>query len=127
MIARMPGRVPAGRTTDAVVAFWDFLPTAAALTGVSAPAGLDGRSFLPLLEGGRQANRPPLYWEFHEGGFFQAVRSGDWKLVGKELYNLKDDPGEKNNLAAKEPARVAELTKLFTSERTDSPDFPVKK
>src|SRR5207302_1929665 len=106
MIARWPGRVASGRVTDGIAAFWDFLPTACELARVSTPKDLDGRSFLPLLEGKTQAEHAPLYWEFHEQGFHQAVRVGDWKVVVKELFNLKDDPGELNDLSQKEPQRL---------------------
>jgi arylsulfatase A-like enzyme len=62
------------------------------------PTNLDGISVLPLLTGKAQTNRHDfLYWEFHERGFQQAVRMGDWKAVRPqageplELYNLKAD------------------------------------
>jgi arylsulfatase A-like enzyme len=132
LIARWPGRIPAGRSCDDVVAFWDFLPTAAELAGTSLPSGLDGTSFLPALLGKRQGAHSPLYWEFHEGGFAQAIRLGDWKGVragaGKEieLYDLTRDAGEQKNLAAQHRDIVQKIDSLMRTSRTDSVDFPVR-
>lgn len=132
MLAWGPGRVPAGRVSDAVGWFPDFLPTAAELAGVKPPPGLDGISLARVLAGGRAPrSRPPLYWEFHERGFKQAVRDGPWKAVrlapgaSLELYDLHRDLGETNNLAAREPKIVARMEKLLADSRTESPDWPV--
>ena len=80
-MARWPGRIRAGQTSEYPWAFWDFLPTAAELAGARSPAGLDGISIAPVLLGKPQRRRPYFYWEFHEGGFQQAVRVDDWKGV----------------------------------------------
>ena len=131
-LARWPGRVPAGSVSDQVIAFWDFLPTAAEVAGVPLPAGLDGRSFMPALMGMPTTPHSPLYWEFHEGGFSQAVRVDDWKGVRKnvgepiELYDVKADCGEVENIAPKHPDVVRELDALMKSSRTESAAFPVK-
>ena len=133
LIVRWPGQIPAGSTNDAPWAFWDILPTLAELAGAAAPSGIDGRSEVALLR--TDAPPPPhapLYWEFHEGGFRQAIRDGDWKAVrlapGKpvELYNLKTDLGEAHNIAANHPAEVNRLAKLLDSSRTDSEAFPIR-
>ena len=126
LIARWPGRIKPGSTSDHVCAFWDYLPTLAEAAGVAAPRGIDGISFLPALLGRPQQKHEYLYWEFHEGGFVQAVRSGDWKLVGKELFDLKNDIGEKINLAAQHPDIAAKLAQYMASARTDSADFPIR-
>lgn len=131
-IARWPGRVPAGRVSGQVTAFWDFLPTVAELAGVANPPACDGISIAPTLLG-----RPPrrqhefLYWEFFEGGFKQAIRAGDWKGIrlapGRplELYDLKTDLGETRDLAASRPEVVKRLDRLLARAREDSPDWPV--
>jgi len=137
-LARWPGKIPAGTVSNHVWAFWDFLPTAAELAGAQAPAGLDGLSIVPALLGEKQAGRPQprhefLYWEFHEGGFQQAVRWGDWKLLhrpaGKapatELYNVQEDLGETRDVAAKHPDIVAKLTAYLRTARTESKDWPI--
>jgi arylsulfatase A-like enzyme len=121
-IAKWPGRIPAGTTSAFAGAFWDVLPTLAALTGVKRPA-FDGISFLPTLQQQPQKEKHNfLYWEFYENGFKQAVRKAEWKAIRfyngahplrTELYNLADDIGEKNNLASRYPDKVMELEALM--------------
>jgi arylsulfatase A-like enzyme len=131
LIARWPGQTGAGTVSEEVVAFWDMLPTLAEIAGTHAPAGIDGRSFVPALRGKPQPPHSPLYWEFHERGFAQAVRLGDWKGVslapgkGVELYDLKTDPGERNNVAADHPDVVRKIASIMTASRSESADFPV--
>jgi arylsulfatase A-like enzyme len=130
LIARWPGRIAAGALSDHVLAFWDFLPTFAEVAGAATPAGLDGISMAPALLGGSQRGHEYLYWEFHEQGFFQAVRMGDWKGVRKqgaaiELYDLKNDVGESRDVSASEPGVLRRIAELMAAARTDSPDFPV--
>ena len=93
---------------------------------------LDGVNLLPYVTG-ENANAPheALYWRF---GKQIALRSGDWKLVkgagmnniaeratgdanteGAELYNLKEDIGEKNNLAGKNPEKLKELAAIWNA------------
>ena len=91
--------------------------------------GLDGRSFVPLLSGEQGDPERPLFWHFPHAwggrgvrvsgpgiGATSTIRKGDWKLVywhvdgRKELFNLRRDLGEKNNLAAEEAVRTAELS-----------------
>jgi arylsulfatase A-like enzyme len=128
-LARWPGKVPAGRVSDHPFAFWDLLPTLAEVAGVPPPPGIDGISMLPALLGQPAKTHEYLYWEFHEGGFSQALRAGDWKLIkskGKTmLFDLKNDLHEEKDLAASEPQIVARLSSVMSEARTDSPDFPV--
>ena len=130
-LARWPGVVSSGTISDAVIAFWDFLPAVAELAAMKAPPRLDGISFVPALEGRPQPSRNHLYWEFHERGFAQAVRMGDWKGVRLsprqpiELYDLKTDVGERDNIAAKHKDIVAEIDRLMAVSRTESSDFPI--
>jgi arylsulfatase A-like enzyme len=132
MIVRWPGKVPAGRVDATPWWFPDFLPTAATLAGVEPPANLDGRNVLPLLLGQRAPRRSaPFYWEFHEGGFKQAIREGRWKAIRQapgrtiELYNLDADPSETRDLTPSHPRTARRLARLLDSQRTDSPDWPV--
>ncbi len=131
-LAHWPGAIKPGQVSDHCWAFWDFLPTAAELAGVSAPSGLDGISFAPTLLGGSQRKHEYLYWEFHERGFHQAVRMGDWKGVRLglkrpvELYDLKSDIGEKSNIAARHPDVVRKIEQIMVSGRTDSAEFVVR-
>lgn len=131
-LARWPDRIKPGQTSSHVWAFWDFLPTACELAGVGAPPGLDGISFLPALLGKPQRKHDYLYWEFHERGFGQAVRLGDWKAVRKdprapvELYDLASDIAETRDLAAANPAVVKRVSEIFRTARTESPEFPIR-
>jgi arylsulfatase A-like enzyme len=132
-IARWTGTIKPAQVSDAVFAFWDFLPTCAELAGVKPPAGTDGISFAHALRGQPMAKREYLYWEFHERGFSQAVRLGNWKGVRKasrknsiELYDIVKDPGESNDVAAQNAAVVKRIAEIMVSARTDSKTFPIR-
>lgn len=135
MIARWPGKIQPASQTDLISAFWDVMPTVADLAGVQAPEQIDGISFLPTLLGQRnQKKHNYLYWEFHEQGGRQAIRKEDWKLVRykvldtvnitTELYNLRTDLEEKNNVAAAHPEVVKELLDQLKIIRDPNTDFP---
>ncbi len=134
-IARWPAHTPPESTSDQIWAFWDLLPTFAEIAHAKIPSGLDGVSVAPLLEGKALPDpHPPLYWEFHEGGFAQAALLQDhWKGIRPApgapiaLYDLAADVGETTNLAEKHPEMVAEIDRFLKSARTDSPDFPVRR
>lgn len=128
-IARWPGRIPTHSTSSFTGAFWDVLPTLAAVTGAKISAS-DGVSFLPILRHKGSVGSPAyLYWEFYEAGFKQAVRSGNWKAirfykgdrpVRTELYNLSTDIGEKENLAGRYADKVSEMEALMNAAHTPS-------
>ena len=132
MIARWIGTIPAGRVSDHPAAHWDLFPTLTDLAGVKTPDGLDGISIRPALLGQPQRGHDFFYWEFHERGFQQAVRMGDWKAVRLakdkplELYDLKTDPAELRDVAASQPAIVAKIEAYLKTARTDSPNWPAK-
>ena len=138
-IAYWPGTVASGKVTQHVSAFWDVLPTMADLVGVNVEKKLDGISFLPTLLGrGEQEQHDHLYWEFHHwnGSHSQAVRiqnveGADWKAIRYfnkknkngtqvELYNLTIDPGEKNDVADKNPDIIEKAHELFKNSRKRS-------
>ena len=131
-IANWKGRIATGQVSDQPWAFWDFLPTATEVAGIATPAGIDGISILPTLTGGTQKQHDYYYWEFHEGGFQQALRQGDWKLVRQnprqtvQLFDLKNDPKELKDLAAGKPEVVKRLEQYFRSARVEHPSFPTK-
>jgi arylsulfatase A-like enzyme len=131
MIARWPGKIPVGSVTDFASGFWDILPTCAELAGVQPPAGIDGVSLVPTLMGKprEQAQRECLYWEYRG---WQVVRFGNWKAIRTtpqrpiELYDLKSDMGEENDLAAANPDLVAKAQWYLQTSRTDDPNWPLK-
>ena len=140
-LVRWPGRVAAGRTTDAPVSAADWTPTLLEACGVKPPGPLDGVSLVKLLEGGALPARP-LFWHFphytNQGGRpGGAVREGDWKLIehyedGRvELFNLAKDASETQDLSDAEPKRTADLKgklrawrqTVGAQENTPNPDF----
>jgi arylsulfatase A len=134
-IARWTDHIQPGATNNFVGAFWDMMPTFATLAGAPVPHNTDGISMVPTLTSApNQYIHPWLYWEFHEGGRYQAVRQGAWKLVllqpdgvsqpKIELYDLSKDPDEKTNIADQHPAKLKELLSIMDSAHTPSTVFP---
>ncbi|MFT4093958.1 MAG: arylsulfatase [Niabella sp.] len=134
-IVNWPGTIKAGSRSDYVGAFWDLLPTFAELAQAEIPADIDGISLMPtLLSEGSQKQHDHLYWEFHEQEGKQAVLFNNWKgvrlkaSVNKnapiELYDLKKDPYEQNNIAAAHPDMVATLAAFMEKDHIENPDFP---
>ncbi len=131
MIVKWPGKVREASTSDHYLMIEDFYPTIlemAGITNYSTKNQIDGISFLPMLfeQGDTSINRP-LFWNFpniwgNEGPGINlncAVRLGDWKLVYywatgfKELFNIKEDIGEKKNIATLYPEKVEELSRIL--------------
>lgn len=121
MIIKWPGVTAPGSECNVPVTSTDFYPTMLDMAGLPLrpKQHVDGVSLAPLLDG-KPLDRGPLFWHYphygNQGGTpSAAVRDGDWKLIHffedhrLELYNLKDDIGEKHNLATEEPQKVKEL------------------
>ena len=135
-IARWPGKVKAGSSSNFAGCFQDVMPTLADLAGAkraSYPDDVDGISFAPLLTGqGKPADRDYLYWAFYEAGGARAMRMGKWKAVQQpihtpiRLYNLDDDLGESTDIASQHPEQVAKMQKLMDAayEPSDRWKFP---
>jgi len=150
-IFRWPGKITARSKCDQPVNSVDLYPTFLDLAAAKPPSdhALDGSSYVSLLfsEGRAQQSRGPLFWHFPgylgaggdtwrttPGG---AIRSGDWKLIEffedgrRELYNLREDLGETQNLAAAQPEKVKELHERLVAWRKElnapmpppNPDF----
>ena len=132
MVARWPGKIPAGAVSAHASAFEDYMPTFAEMAGVARPAGIDGVSMLAALEGRASDQKPRdyLYWEF-EGK--QVVRTGAWKGIRNaatgafELYDLAKDVGEKTDVAAAHADVVSRLEGIMRTARTESALFPLVK
>jgi arylsulfatase A-like enzyme len=132
MIVRWPGKIPAGKTSDAPWYFADVMPTLAEIAGATCPSNIDGISILPTLLGRRQKTDDRfLYWEFPAGKFQQAVRWRNYKAVrsapGKplELYDLSSDIAEKNDIAEENPDVIERIEAYLRTARTDSPNWPI--
>jgi arylsulfatase A-like enzyme len=123
-LIRAPGITPPASVCDHPVVSTDFYPTILALTGAKPRPDqhLDGVSLLPLLEGKDRLDREAIYWHYphysNQGGFpGGAVRMGDWKFIERledgqvHLFNLKEDLGEKHDLARRHPDRVEMMRK----------------
>ena len=138
MIARWPGRIKAGTSCDVPVIGIDFYPTFLEIAGAPKPAGhiLDGVSLVPLLTRRQALERQAIFWHFP--AYLEpynekqkpwrttpagAVRQGDWKLIeffedgNIELYNLKDDISETNNLVKIKPKKAKELHRMLIEWR----------
>ncbi len=134
-IARWKNKVPAGKTSDQVFAFWDMLPTFAEVVGIDPPQNMDGFSVLPALLGKEQKQQHKyLYWDYGHvrDNFMQAVRSGKWKGIRQsahaplELYDLDKDLGEENNIASQHPDVVKQLEGYMKEALVPSKDYPIK-
>jgi len=140
-IIRWPGRVPAGVVDDtSIVAGVDWLPTVCKLAGVEIPAAhkLDGEAMADVFFGTQRARATPLMWEwrfrimgepFHHSPQL-AIREGDWKLLMNpdrsrvELYDIKKDLTQLNNVAEKHPDLIARLGERLLAWKNELPQGP---
>ena len=126
LIIKWAGRIEPGISSSVPVTGVDFYPTFVTLAQSKAASDLDGKDIFALLR--HEENDRDLFWHFpaylesylNGGKDFRAkpyssIRSGDWKLIynyedkSVELFNLKEDIGESNNLSATNPRKRAEL------------------
>jgi arylsulfatase A-like enzyme len=137
MIARLPGRIPAGVVNDTPGYFADWFPTLCDAAGLAKPEGLDGMSLWPALTSGSTSTRArPMVWVFPEYGGQVAVRLGAFKVVRQglttktpgawEVYDLARDPAEANDLAAQRGDLVREAEALLRREVAENPTFPLR-
>ena len=111
-LLQWPAAIETGSTVAATVSLTDMYATLADIVGEEAAPGIapDSASLLPLLLGEAETRGGPVVHHSNHGKF--AVRDGRWKLVfhdPRELYDLEQSPGERNNLAAAHPEVVARL------------------
>lgn len=135
----MPGVTQPGARSDTIIQSEDYYPTLLEALALKPAPGqrFDGTSILPALRGQPLAREATFNYFPHEPGVPDwlppavVAHSGDWKLIrifhGGEngahrhfLFNLRDDLGEKNNLATKEPARVKQLDALIEKFLADT-------
>jgi len=148
-IMRWPGRIPAGSVCHELAATMDLLPTFSKLAGAELPRDriIDGRDIWPLMSGRTGVKTPHEAYFYYWGKHLQAVRSGQWKLhlaheydhpdpkghdgqpgkyakreIGVALFDLENDIGESNDVAAQHPDVVARLQALAESSRDDLGD-----
>ena len=150
-LMRWPGRIPPGSHCDELSSTIDLLPTIARIIGADLPERkIDGEDIRPLMLGKPGARSPhEAFLCYYGGGQLQAIRDRRWKLhfphryrslggrsggkngrpapyeqlqIGQELFDLKADPGESRDLAAKHPEVVARLAKLAEKAREDLGD-----
>jgi len=132
-VVTWPGHIPPGSVNKSLLSTNDFYATFAQLTGqpIADNVAEDSESFLPALNGKELDNNDRVVVHSDFAGYF-AIRKGDWKLTfprdlkKQALYNLKDDPGEKHNVAAEHPDKVKELTDLLTKIVKDGRSTPGK-
>jgi arylsulfatase A-like enzyme len=120
-MARWPGRVQPGSSSDYAGLVFDLFPTFLELAGVELPTDLDAVSLVPILRGGTIGALRDLYFVRREGGpayggkSYEALVRGEWKLLQNdpysplELYNLENDPQETNDVAASNTELLNEL------------------
>lgn len=129
-IVKWPGVTKPGSVCNVPIISMDFYPTMLDVAGLPLrpKQHVDGLSIKPLLKGGKSLDREALYWHYpHYDKLGDApcgaIRVGDYKLLEffedmhVELYNLKEDIGERNNLAQKMPGKAAELLKMLRDWR----------
>lgn len=133
LIMRWPGKIKPDTQTEVPVISVDFYPTFLDVAGAKQPANqiVDGKTILPLMTSGIALKRDVMFWHYpSETGQWKekmssAVRKGDYKLIEfyedkrLELYDLKTDEEEKENLAKKNPEKLKELKKLLDDWRKE--------
>ncbi|MDP8218464.1 MAG: arylsulfatase [Candidatus Theseobacter exili] len=127
MVVRWPGKIKENTKNDLVWYFPDFMATASELAGVDVPEYCDGLSILPTLLGKKKQHKHDyLFWIAKNT---HALRSGDWKAyattlkngeISWELYNLKRDPGETNNVALSKK-RILSKLEIYMKEAYTKP------
>ena len=154
-IVRMPGTIPAGSVVHTPLMTIDWLPTIAALTGATLPVQkIDGKNALPILKGTSQIPPHTAFCFYYNHNELQAVRYLEWKLYfphtyrsmgtnppgqnglpgnylskiikTPELYNLNNDIGEAQNVAAQYPEIIAQIMVYADSMRTQLGDQLLK-
>jgi len=122
-IIRWPGKTTAGRVCSEPICATDLLPTICAATGAQIPRDrpIDGASILPVFADQPISRQVPLYWRYDRAISSPkvAMRHGDWKILADgdletfELYNLKEDLTESNDLSEQQPQRLRSMAETL--------------
>jgi len=138
-IVRWPGKAKPGSVSSEPVNGTDVLPTLCDIAGAEVPKDrpIDGTSILPIFRSEKLKRSVPLYWRYDRAiskPFTVAMRRGHWKIIADtaltkfELYNLKEDPTEKNDLSQAQPRRLARMKEalktLHTQIDAEGPKWP---
>ena len=113
-IAWMPGRIKGGTTTNALTVGMDLLPTITDMAGIKVPPArkLDGTSMKNLIFNNAAFPDRKIFFGY-EPKLGTALRDGPWKMIVKkgkaQLYDLRTDIGERNNIIGKHPKRAKEM------------------
>lgn len=142
MIVKWPGVTKPNSTCSDYLIIEDIFTTFLEMGGIKKyeqiGGKIDGVSFVPLLKGaGKYPKDRPIFWHYphtYDRFPYSSVRKGDWKLIyfhidrKLELYNLREDIGEENNLAKENPEKLNELAKVLTDHLKEcSAQMPVDK
>ncbi|MAU62878.1 MAG: arylsulfatase [Flavobacteriaceae bacterium] len=129
-LIKTPGKSENVKIEDVTVSY-DLFPTILDYVGLKSETELDGKSLMPLLEGKSKIEREEVFWHFphYHGSLWKpgsAIRKGDWKLVQHfesntlELYNLKSDIGEMDDLSSKFPEKTQDLLNRLNNLRKET-------
>lgn len=118
-IMQWKSKIPEGKVVHQIAASIDLYPTFANLAHIELPENriIDGKDITDLILGKTAISARQQFFYFDQSRGLKAVRQGEWKLFPgekPELYKLREDIGEKNNLAAKYPEIVEQLTSVAT-------------
>ena len=115
-IAYWPGKIKPGSTSDKLICLTDMMATLASIVGykLEEKMGEDSYNALPVLLGGQNEIRKSIINQDFGGNL--AIRKGSWKLVGRQFFNLDEDPGESQDLANEHPEIVNSLNALLQKQ-----------
>jgi arylsulfatase A-like enzyme len=122
MIARWPGRLPAGAVNHEFLTALEIFPTFIHATGAKAPEGvvLDGFDLLPVITGQEKSKRTEMFWEKQ---FDKAARVGNFKWIESSkvsgLFDLSKDIGETHDLSTEQPETLARVKARFENWKRD--------
>ena len=122
-ILRWPGHTEPGTTKDGLVFVSDFYPTFITLAGGKheQERPIDGIDMTSMLFEGAKSQRNEIVFDVAGSVRLPTIRRGDFKLMGDALYNIKKDPSEQTDVAAKHPKLVKELKARVTAVGGERP------